>query len=62
MSSALAGGHAGAQDRAADLKATAEQKLRNRPWYYQGEWLLIAGLMGVVIVGLLTAFFVLLAS
>lgn len=58
MSSALAGG----QDRAADLKANAAQKLRNRPWYYQGEWLLVAGLMGVVIVGLLTAFVVLLVS
>ncbi len=62
MSSALAGGNAGAQDRTADLKANAALKMRNRPWYYQGERLLVAGLMGVVIVGLLTAFVVLLLS
>lgn len=62
MSSALAGGSASAQDREADLKATAAQKMRNRPWYYHGEWLLVAGLMGVVIVGLLTVLAVLLVA
>lgn len=45
--------------REATMKATAEHRLRQQPWYYNGKYLLVAGIMGVLAAGLLTTLIVL---
>lgn len=44
------------------LRTTAMHRMRQQPWYHNGKYLLIAGLMSVLGVGLITVIFVLLTN